>query len=121
MLRRRAFLGVCSRFRLTPTFLPGVLWAMADEKSKVTRQMIEDAAVIADVRISDEYKDMMLASLNDLPQSFEAIYGLRIKNDVAPALIFDPVVAGMKFETLLRRMKISSVAAAPGSRPPKNP
>jgi Asp-tRNA(Asn)/Glu-tRNA(Gln) amidotransferase A subunit family amidase len=120
MLDRRAFLGVCSRFGLTTTLLPGVLWAMADEKSKVTRQMIEDAAVIADVRISDEYKDMMLASLNDLPQSFEAIYGLHIKNEVAPALVFDPVVPGMKLETVRRRMKISSAPAVHGSGVPKN-
>jgi Asp-tRNA(Asn)/Glu-tRNA(Gln) amidotransferase A subunit family amidase len=120
MLDRRAFLAVCSRFGLTTTLLPGALWAMADEKSKVTRQMIDDAAVIADIRISDEYKDMMLASLNDLPQSFEAIYGLHIKNEVAPAIIFDPVVAGMKVETGRRRMKISSAPAVHGSGVPKS-
>jgi Asp-tRNA(Asn)/Glu-tRNA(Gln) amidotransferase A subunit family amidase len=120
MLDRRAFLAVCSRFGLTTTLLPGVLWAMADEKSKVTRQMIDDAAVIADIRISDEYKDMMLASLNDLPQSFEAIYGLHIKNEVAPAIIFDPVIAGMKLETGRRRMKISSPPAVHGSGVPKD-
>jgi Asp-tRNA(Asn)/Glu-tRNA(Gln) amidotransferase A subunit family amidase len=120
MLDRRAFLAVCSRFGLTTTLLPGVLWAMADEKSKVTRQMIDDAAVIADLRISDEYKDMMLASLNDLPQSFEAIYGLHIKNEVAPAIVFDPVVAGMKLDTQRRHMKISSAPAVHRSAVPKN-
>jgi len=30
MLDRRSFLTVCSRFGLTATLLPGVLWAMAD-------------------------------------------------------------------------------------------
>ena len=34
MLDRRDFLAVCSRFGLTTTLLPGVLWAMADEKGK---------------------------------------------------------------------------------------
>ncbi len=44
MLDRRAFLAVCSRLGLTTTLLPGVLWAMADEKGKVTREMIDSAA-----------------------------------------------------------------------------
>ena len=38
MLERRAFLAVCSRLGLATTLLPGVLWAMADEKGKVTRR-----------------------------------------------------------------------------------
>src|SRR5438477_6062684 len=63
MLDRRDFLAVCSRFGLTTTSLPGVLWAMADEKGKVTRDMIDSAAAVADVHILDEYKDMMLDSL----------------------------------------------------------
>src|SRR5262249_39559543 len=70
MLDRRAFLAVCSRLGLTTTLLPGVLWAMADEKGKVTRAMIDSAAFIADVPIADEYKDMMLDSLNDYSKSF---------------------------------------------------
>src|SRR5215831_5684236 len=111
MLDRRAFLAVCSRLGLTTTLLPGVLWAMADEKGKVTRQMIDSASFIADVPIADEYKDMMLESLNDYPKSFEAIYGLHIKNEIAPAVIFDPVVPGMKLETARRPLKISPAPA----------
>ncbi len=59
------FLAVCSRLGVSATLFPGVLWAMADEKGKVTRDMIDSAATIADVPIPDEYKDMMLESLND--------------------------------------------------------
>jgi len=108
MLNRRAFLAVCSRFGLTSTLLPGVLYAMADEKSKVSREMIDQAAVIADLHIADEYKDMMLESLNNLPQGFEAIYGLHIPNQVAPALVFDPVPAGMKLKTERRPQNVSA-------------
>ena len=119
MLDRRAFIAVCSRLGLTTTLLPGVLWGMADEKGKITREMIDSAAAIADVHIGDEYKDMMLEDLNGYAGSFEAIYGLHIKNEVAPAVIFDPVLPGMKFETAKRPMKIS--AAPKGSaEAPKN-
>src|ERR1043166_3390064 len=90
---------------------------MADQKSKVTREMIDNAAAIADVHIADEYKDMMLEDLNGYNEGYEAIYGLHIKNEVAPAVIFDPVLPGAKFETERRPMKISAAPAAGGAAP----
>jgi Asp-tRNA(Asn)/Glu-tRNA(Gln) amidotransferase A subunit family amidase len=120
MLDRRAFLAVCSRFGISATLLPGVLWAMADENGKVTRDMIDKAADIADVPIADEYKDMMLESLNDLKKGYEAIYALHIKNDVPPAFIFDPVLPGMKFETQRRPMRLSPAPAVHASGTPRN-
>lgn len=120
MLDRRAFLAVCSRFGVSATLLPGVLWAMADENGTITRDMIDKAADIADVPIPDEYKDMMLESLNDLKKGYEAIYKLHIKNDVAPAFIFDPVLPGMKFDTQRRPLKLSVGPAVHASGTPKN-
>jgi Asp-tRNA(Asn)/Glu-tRNA(Gln) amidotransferase A subunit family amidase len=117
MLDRRAFLAVCSRLGLTSTLLPGVLWAMAEDKPKLTREMIDNAARIADVPIADEYKDMMLEGLNGYAENFDAIYQLHIKNDVAPAVIFDPVLPGMKFETARRPARISTVANVGGAAP----
>ncbi|MCU1331686.1 MAG: Amidase [Candidatus Angelobacter sp.] len=117
MLDRRTFLTVCSRFGLTATLLPGVLWAMADEKGKVTREMIDSAATVADVHIADEYKDMMLEDLNSYNEGFEAISALHIKNEVAPAVIFDPVLPGMKFETERHPIKISAAPTTAGAVP----
>ena len=107
MMDRRAFLTVCSQLGLTSTLLPGVLWAMADPKGKVTREMIDNASIIADVPIADQYKDMMLESLNNFSKDYEMIYELKIGNQVPPAIVFDPVPAGMK------------VAAATGHAPSK--
>jgi Asp-tRNA(Asn)/Glu-tRNA(Gln) amidotransferase A subunit family amidase len=120
MLDRRAFLAVCSRFGVAATLLPGVLWAMADENGTITRDMIDKAADVADVPIPDEYKDMMLESLNDLKKGYEAIYALHIKNDVAPSFIFDPVLPGMKFDTQRRAMRLSAAPAVHASGAPKN-
>src|SRR5438270_2613772 len=120
MLDRRAFLGVCSRFGVAGTLLPGVLWAMAEDKAKITREMIENAARIADVPIADDYKEMMLDSLNQFSKSFDAIYALHIPNDVPPALIFDPVLPGMNFETEKRSMRISAAPNIAASGTPKN-
>ncbi len=117
MLDRRTFLAVCSRLGLTTTLLPGVLWAMADEKGKVTREMIDNAATVADIHIAEEYKDMMLEGLNGYTEGFDAIYALHLKNEVAPAVIFDPVLPGMKFETERRPMKISAASDSSSAAP----
>ena len=120
MLDRRAFLGVCSRFGVAGTLLPGVLWAMAEDKVKVTREMIDNAARVADVPIADDHKEMMLDSLNQFTKGFDAIYALHIPNDVPPAVIFDPVLPGMKFETEKRPIRISAAPNIAASGVPKN-
>lgn len=121
MLDRRAFLAVCSSFGLTTTLFPGVLWAMADADGKVTRDTIDQAAIIADVKIKDEYKDMMLESLNDFKSDYEAIYKLNIPNSVAPAFVFDPIPAawGTKADRPKAPIKISA-ANVNASGAPKN-
>jgi len=91
MLNRRAFLAVCSQFGLTTTLFPGVLWAMTDEDGKVSRDMIDHAAAVADVHINDEYKEMMLESLKGFKDDYEQIYKLKIPNGIAPAFDFNPV------------------------------
>jgi len=96
---------------LAGTLFPGVLWAQAQGEGakKITKEMIENAAAIAEVPISDEYKEMMLENLNDQAKGYEEIYKLKMPNSVAPALIFDPVTSGTKFETEKRPMKMSAV------------
>ena len=122
MLDRRRFLSACSGLGLSGTLFPGVLWAQAQAQgaTKITKEMIENAAAIAVVPIPEEDMEMMLDNLNQQAKSYEAIYALHIPNSVAPCLIFDPVLPGMKFETERRPARISkpSVIAAPGT--PKN-
>src|SRR5882724_1299 len=109
MLDRREFMRACTGMGLAGTLLPGVLWAQAQAEGakKITKEMIENAASIADVPISDEYKEMMLENLNDQAKGYEEIYKLHMPNSVEPALIFDPVLSSTKFETEKRPMRIS--------------
>src|SRR5438445_5210228 len=122
MLDRRNFMKTCSGMGLAGTLLPGVLWAQAQAQAakKITKEMIENAALVADVPISEEYKEMMLESLNDQAKGYEEIYKLHIPNSVEPALIFDPVLPGMKFETERKPLRISKAVAAASAGPPKN-
>ena len=120
MLDRRRFLAVCSAAGVGGTLMPGVLWAMAEEKEKVTKEMIDEAAIVADVPIADEYKQMMLDGLNEQLKGYEEIYKLHMPNPVPPCLIFDPVLPGMKFETERRPLKISVAPVTWRSDVPKN-
>ncbi len=122
MLDRRNFMKTCSGMGLAGTLFPGVLWAQAQAQApkKITKEMIENAAAIADVPISEEYKEMMLESLNDQAKGYEEIYKLHIPNSVDPALIFDPVLPGMKFGTERKPMRISTPASPASPSAPKN-
>src|ERR1700680_2175719 len=119
MMDRRRFVATCSGLGLGSTLFPGVLWAQAQAKGavKITKEMIEAAATRADVTISEEYKQMMLDNLNEQTKGYEAIYALHIPNSVEPALLFDPVVDGAKYET---ERKPERISAGPNISVPKN-
>jgi Asp-tRNA(Asn)/Glu-tRNA(Gln) amidotransferase A subunit family amidase len=119
MLDRRNFMKTCSGMGLAGTLFPGVLWAQAQAQgaTKITKEMIDNAAAIADVRISDEYKEMMLADLNEHAKGYEEIYKLKIPNSVDPAVLFDPVLPGMKFETERKPMRMSKSPNVAASAP----
>lgn len=119
MMDRRNFLAVCSKLGLTSTLLPGVLWSMAADKDKVTGEMIDNAAIIADVPIAEPYKQMMLESLNAFTKDYEMIYELKIGNQVAPAIVFDPLPVGMKLQKERPPAKVA-VSNINASGAPKN-
>src|SRR5260370_32368280 len=60
---------------------------------------------------------MLLASVRHLAKRLAPIYGLHMNNHGAPALIFDPVIPGMKLETARRPLKISAATTASASFP----
>ena len=122
MLDRRNFMKTCSGMGLAGTLLPGVLWAQAQAQGakKITKEMIENAAAIADVPIADDYKEMMLENLNDQAKGYDEIYKLHIPNSVEPALTFSPVLSGTKYETEKWPMKMSAAPKAWSSGVPKN-
>ncbi len=118
MLQRREFMKVLSTAGLAGTLLPGVLWAQAHDKPAITAEMIDAAAKIAGVAIPDEYKKMMLESLNDHVGGFEKIFQLHIPNSVEPSLLFVPDASHAKFDTQKLPMRMSD---APGIAMFKNP
>src|SRR6266404_3816985 len=118
MLQRREFMKVFSVAGLGGTLLPGVLWAQAQGKPAVTKEMIDAAAKIAGVAIPEDYQKMMLESLNDHVDGFKEIFQLHIPNSVEPSLLFLPDTSHAKFDTQKLPMRMS---AAPAIAVSKNP
>ncbi|HEX3969009.1 MAG TPA: amidase [Edaphobacter sp.] len=126
-LDRRGFLGVCSMVGLGQTLLPGALFTLATQAKaqsspivgggqvnastsalpKITPEMIDGAAAIAGISVTDDQKKMMLEGLEQLRKSFTAIRDLKMPNSVAPAFIFDPVPGDMRLDTEKKSAKIS--------------
>jgi Asp-tRNA(Asn)/Glu-tRNA(Gln) amidotransferase A subunit family amidase len=120
MLDRREFMRVTAAFGFGGTLLPGVLWTQAQGKTEITKDMINNAAAIADVTIPDEDEEMMLDALNEHVKGYDEIYALHMPNSAEPSLLFDPVLAGMKLETTERPMRISKAPGIAARGVPKN-
>jgi Asp-tRNA(Asn)/Glu-tRNA(Gln) amidotransferase A subunit family amidase len=119
-LDRRTFLSLSGRVGLASTLFPGALYTLAAqaEAKKITPQMIDEAAEIAGVTVTDEQKKTLLGGLADQKKGFDAIRALHLPNSVPPAYVFDPLPPGTKLDTEKRAMRISkapAVSRAPGN------
>lgn len=119
MWNRRHFIAVCSGVGISGTLMPGVLWTLAQGRPTVTKEMVDNAARIADVTILDEYKDTLVRGLNNAVLGYEQIYNLHMPNSVQPALVFDPLPMGAKISTTKQPMR-ASAAPALALKAPKN-
>ncbi len=115
---------------LGQTLLPGALFTLATQAKaqsspivgggevkantnalpKITPEMIDAAAIIAGISVTDEQKKMMLEGLEQLRKSYTAIRDLKLPNSVAPAFIFDPVPGNMTLDAVKKPMKISAAS-----------
>ena len=109
-LDRRAFLNACTRAGMASPLLPGILYtlsAQAQESSpskrgeppKITPEMIDQAAALADIGpFTAEQKQMMLGALDEQRGGYDAIRKLDLPNSVPPAYVFHPLPAKAKFD-----------------------
>src|SRR5689334_17629306 len=90
---RRAFMAYFSSIGLGSTLLPGVLWAKVHEAAgaEITKESIAAAEEIAGVSFTEEQRQMMLRSLQQMRTSIDALHKVPLDNTVAPAIVFDPV------------------------------
>lgn len=118
-LTRRRFLAYFSSIGLTSTLLPGVLWAKIQEKKELTisKEMLTEAKNLAGLEFTDEERDLMLEGLDEYLEKYEELRKISIANSVPPALNFNPILPGMRFETESKPLKMSKV---PKQKAPSN-
>jgi Asp-tRNA(Asn)/Glu-tRNA(Gln) amidotransferase A subunit family amidase len=130
-LDRRAFLSVTGQLGFASTLLPGALYGLAAQAqqaspgapAKITPEMIDQAAALADVPVSAEQRQMMLDGLNQQRQGYAAIRKLDLPNSVPPAYLFDPLPPGAAVATEQKPARISAASsvAATYAAGPANP
>jgi len=113
-LNRRKFLGYFSAAGLGSTLLPGALLAVTQDAPQVTTEMVAAAAKIAGVPLSEEAQKRAVESLNrpdSLLKSFQILREMNLGNDTPLALVFNPVLPGVKLprgESFIRPSKIKA-------------
>jgi Asp-tRNA(Asn)/Glu-tRNA(Gln) amidotransferase A subunit family amidase len=144
VLSRRKLLSVCTAAGLGQTLFPGALLALASPQAAagrsqsstkseddlhgwpaITPAMIDAAAAIAAVHISDEQKQMMLEGLLEQRDNTLAVRELHLANSVAPVTVTNPIPAGTTpapIETpqplrLAAAPKITAIVAEAGGDP----
>ncbi|MDP4192725.1 MAG: amidase [Bacteroidota bacterium] len=67
-------------------------------EGKITKPIVENAEKIIGLSFSDAKRDSMLDGLNDQMKNYESIRKIHLDNSVMPAIIFNPIPVGMKFD-----------------------
>ena len=73
----------------------------------LTREGVRDAERLIGLEFPDKKLDQMLPGLKEQSASFEAMRRFPLSNGVLPALQFNPLPVGFKFETQRRKFKAS--------------
>jgi len=120
---RRRFIGYFSSVGLGATLMPGTLTAVAQDTAKITAEMVEAAAKLAGLSFQPEAVKKIVDSLNGrssfpggggrvsttLSGTYEKIRNMNLGNGVPPAIIFNPVLPGMKLPKEQRPIRPSAV------------
>ncbi len=106
-LDRRKFMGYFSAVGLGGSLLPGVLWTRAQQQGELTKAVLADAEKLAGLSFSDDEREMMLRGLEANLKAYRALHERTIPNDVAPALLFDPMLPGRTYPSETRPFRMT--------------
>ncbi|MEO6182013.1 MAG: amidase [Verrucomicrobiota bacterium] len=75
--------------------------------NQITREVVANAEKISGLNFSDEKRDLMLNGLNTTLSAYENIRRIKIPYTVPPAVLFNPIPVGFKFEPAHKKPKWS--------------
>ncbi len=76
---------------------------------KITTEMLSAAEKVNGLEFTEDERELMLQSVNDRLQAYEALREISIDNSVFPALGFEPRLPGMTFESEQKSIKATEV------------
>lgn len=81
----------------------------AQDTAAITRDDVAASENIIGLKFSDAKRDSMIDGLLEQRQNYDKIRSVALPNNIPPAMTFDPIPVGMKFEHARRPMKLSPV------------
>jgi Asp-tRNA(Asn)/Glu-tRNA(Gln) amidotransferase A subunit family amidase len=93
---RRKFLALLSSIGVAAGLPPEVLRALAQDATDVTPEVIAEAEKVAGITLSPDERALMVEGLRANREAFDALRGLGLSGDVAPAMAFDPTPPGSR-------------------------
>lgn len=118
---RRAFMAYFSSIGLGSTLMPGVLWAQlqgGQQGPEITKEMIASAEELAGLNFSDDEREKMARSLQQMRGTIERLHKEPLDQSNLPSIVFDPVPPGKELPKKTKAMHVRSkvpVMARPGS------
>ena len=103
-ITRRQFAALLTSLGVSNNVFAQVL---ADTSDPITPATIACAEDITGLTLTAEQREQLVEDLEELLEQYESLRALRIPNDVPPALIFDPAMAGGAAASDVRHMNWS--------------
>ncbi|MCX6563719.1 MAG: amidase [Candidatus Aminicenantes bacterium] len=114
-LNRRRFIAYFSSIGLGATLMPGALLAQAQDAQVITLGMVDEAARIAGLTLPPDAEKRIADSLSrrgSFLANYQALRDLKLGNDTPPAIVFNPLLPGMKLPPDRKTFKWSKPEAA---------
>ncbi|MFT2007279.1 amidase [Pontibacter sp. 13R65] len=89
-------------------FASGAFAMKTAEDAKLTVSMLQSAQQLIGLRFTDAKLDTAISDLEDYKQGYERIRQQPLTNDVAPALIFNPLPVGFTFDQKKEKFEVKA-------------
>ena len=93
------------------SFLFGAFIILKTGDKPVTRGIVESAEQMFGLRFNEAQRDSMLDMLNDQLKNYESIRNIKLNNSVPPALLFNPIPEGVKFDNVKKKFVMSNYSS----------
>jgi Asp-tRNA(Asn)/Glu-tRNA(Gln) amidotransferase A subunit family amidase len=99
MIMKKIKLTILLFATILSSFLLGAIVMKEIGDNPITKPIIENAEKIIGLTFTDAKRDSMQDGLRDYLKDYQAIRKVNLDNSIPPAILFNPIPVGMKFET----------------------